>query len=479
MTVSLAAQGSRTTRRMLAGSGVGLAGAVLAACGPGGGSAGTDGRPAAGKPPVTLSFLSWRPAAMDQFAPFWTEYGTKNNVRFEVDKGGDFEQTKVTTMFASDTGPDLFDTEYQSLPRMYDSKFVLELDNYLSRDKISLERDMALVGIERWRQKTYGIPYWVEPFGIFYNKALFSQKGVTDPWDRAQNKGDWTLEEMVEAARKINDPANDVWGLDWGLHTAYNMGPLLWTQGVSHMQSDPKIEWTLQLPEVTQAFNTATDLMTRQKIDVAAPTPEATASRDRIQGGKPGIAAGGTNRFATGKIGIHFRSVNDWRRMWPVIGTAFEWDMLPVPSIKGKPGASFTAGHPVAAYAKTKAPDEAWAFMKWMMGDEFQGILAENQFLVPARKKLQERFFRPPDQFKYQHPQVFANVFKRPYGIQWSHYNAPRNITTFNTEATKLVTGEVPLQGGLTDLQRVLNQDIDFGGGENPFKGIRWPIQPR
>ena len=60
----------------------------------------------------------------------------------------------------------------------------------------------------------------------------------------------------------------------------------------------------------------------RQKIDVTAPTPEAAASRDRIQGGKPGIASGGTNRFATGKIGIHYRSVNDWRRMWPIIGTA-------------------------------------------------------------------------------------------------------------------------------------------------------------
>jgi fructooligosaccharide transport system substrate-binding protein len=479
MTVSPTAQSSRSTRRSVVGTGVALAGAVFAACGPGGGSAGTDGRPAAGKPPVTLSFLSWRPAAMDQFAPFWTEYGNKNNVRFEVDKGGDFEQTKITTMFASDTGPDLFDTEYQSLPRMYDSKFVLELDNFISRDKIALERDMALVGIERWRQKTYGIPYWVEPFGIYYNKALFRQKGVVDPWDRAQNKGDWTLEEMVDAARKINDPANDVWGLDWGPNSASGMGPLLWTQGVSHMQTDPKIEWTLQLPEVTQAFNTATDWLIRQKIDAAAPTPEAAASRDRIQGGKPGIAAGGTNRFATGKIGIHFRSVNDWRRMWPIIGAAFEWDMIPVPSIKGKPGASFTAGHPVAAYAKTKAPDESWAFMKWMMGDEFQGILAENQFLVPARKKAQERFFRPPDQYKYQHPQVFANVFKRPYGIQWSHYNAPRNVTTFNTEATKLVTGEVPLQGGLADLQRVLNQDIDYGGGENPFKGIRWPIQPK
>jgi ABC-type glycerol-3-phosphate transport system substrate-binding protein len=219
--------------------------------------------------------------------------------------------------------------------------------------------------------------------------------------------------------------------------------------------------------------------MMRMKLDVTSPDADATASRDRLQGGKPAIGAGGINRFSTGKIGIHFRSVNDWRRMWPIIGTSFEWDMLPVPAMRGKPGSSWVAGHPVCAYSKTKQPDASWEFMRWLAGDEFQGVLAENQFLVPAKEKFQERFFRPPDQYKYQHPQVFANVFKRPYGIQWAHYNAPRNITTFNTEAEKLVKGEVPLQGGLTELQRVLNQDIDYGGGENPFKGQRLPLQPK
>ena len=202
---------------------------------------------------------------MDQFAPFWQEYGKKNNTTIEVDKTGDFAQQKLTTMFASDSGPDLFDSEFQSLPRMYDSGFVLAVDRYVSRDKLALEKDWAVLGIERWRQKTYGLPYWTEPFGVFYNKSLFKQKGITDPWDKAQNRGDWTMEEMVEAARKINDPANDVWGLDWGPQSAYGMGPLLWSAGVSHFQYDPNIEWTLGLPDVTQAFNTAIDWLMRDE----------------------------------------------------------------------------------------------------------------------------------------------------------------------------------------------------------------------
>lgn len=474
-----ASKNNRTRRGFLASTGAtgaALSGVLLAACDPrqmGQQSA------TARREPVTLTFMSWRPIAMDQFAPAWQEYSEQHNVILEVDKGGDSNQEKITTMFASDTGPDLFDANTRNLPKMYDSGFVLQLDQYLSRDRINLDRDWALLGIERWRQKTYGVPYWAEPFSIYYNKSLFQAKGVEDPWQRTRNTGDWTLEEMVASAMQINDPANDVWGLDWGYTDYHGIGPLIWTQGVSHLQYDPEMAFKLQLPEVVEAHRWAIDWAMRQRINVAAPTPEAGDSRTRIQGGLPGIASGGTNRFATGKVGIHYRSVNDWHRMQPIIGNAFEWDMLPVPSINGKPGAAWSAGHPVCAYSKTAHPDEAWAFMRYLMQDEFQGYLAENQFLTPAKKQFQPRFFRAPEQYPYQHPQVFANVYKRPYGIIWSHYNAQENTTTWNQEIGKIFSGELGIASGLREMEPRLNAQIDYGGGENPFKGIRWPIQPK
>lgn len=456
---------------------IGLPGVALAACGL---SAGQEQAPAVSKTPVTLSFLSWRPIAMDQFEPAWTAYGQKNNVKLDVDKSGDGNQEKLTTMMAANTAPDLFDANTTFLPKQYDGGAVLQIDKYLSRDKITLDKDWALLGIERWRQKTYGVPYWSEPFSIFYNKSLFRQKGVEDPWTRTTNQGDWTIEQMVEAARKINDPANDIYGLDWGQTDMYGIGPLIWTLGVSHLQYDPNIGFMLQLPEVVDAVNTAIDWAMRQRFTVNALTPEAAASRERLQGGKPGIAtSGGTNLFATGKVGIHWRSVNDWRRMWPIVGTAFEWDMLPVPSIKGKPGGTYAAGHPLNASSQTKHPEEAWAFMRWMIQDEFQGFLAENQYLVPAKKSHQLRFFRAPAQYPNQHAQVFANVFKRPYGIIFTHFRAGENATTWGQEMPKIIRGEVAVAGGLKNLEGLLNQQIEYGGGENPFKGVRWPMQPK
>jgi hypothetical protein len=116
--------------------------------------------------------------------------------------------------------------------------------------------------------------------------------------------------------------------------------------------------------------------------------------------------------------------------------------------------------------------------MRYLMQDEFQGFLAEQQFLVPGKKSQQARFFRVPPQYPHQHPTVFADVYKRPYGIIWSHYRAVEDATLYNTELAAVIRGEAPLQGALQDLERRLNALADTGPGDNPFKGMGWPIQP-
>ena len=146
-------------------------------------------------PPVTLTFMSGRGIAMDQFKPAWTAYGEQHHVTFEVERTANVTENavKLTALFAADQAPDLFDANTTFLPRMYDSGAVLRLDAYLAGDKIALERDWAVLGIERWRQKTYALPYWVEPFAVYYNKSLFRQRGVEDPWTRSRSQGDLAL----------------------------------------------------------------------------------------------------------------------------------------------------------------------------------------------------------------------------------------------------------------------------------------------
>ena len=172
---------------------------------------------------------------------------------------------------------------------MYDSGFVLEVTKYLTRDRINLDKDWAVLGIERWRQKTYGVPYWGEPHAVFYNKTLFQQKGVPDPWVRPRNKGTGPWTRWWTRPERINDPANDVYGMQWGMGDYNGIGPLVWTQGVSHLQYDPKMEFDLQLRSWSRRTPGHRLADATAASTWPASTPAVTARAERLQGGKPAI----------------------------------------------------------------------------------------------------------------------------------------------------------------------------------------------
>ena len=53
-----------------------------------------------------------------------------------------------------------------------------------------------------WDGKLYGLPKATNTIALFYNKDLFAKAGITEP--------PTTWDELLEDARKLNDPANNV-----------------------------------------------------------------------------------------------------------------------------------------------------------------------------------------------------------------------------------------------------------------------------
>ena len=462
---------------MLSGLGVGLTGAVLAACGaPGVG--GGEAKPSARTQPITITFMSWRPNAMDRFQKKWEEWATPRKITIDIDKlanSGD-RDTKLTAQLAADQAPDATDSNSGTdFPRCEAGHFMV-LDKYLSRDKISQEKDYGLTYAEKWRNKVYQLAYWVEPYGIYYNKTMFKRKSIADPWEKKDKPGEWTLEEMMESARKATDPGNDEWGLDWSRgYDQGGIGPFIWSQGATHYNYDP-MGWTLDSPQSIQAHQWMIDWWAKNKWNIDG--PEKTRMM-QPWGGKALDQAGGMTPFANGKVAIHYRSVNDWSRMWPVVKDQFDWDMLPMPSIGGKVGAVGTAGHPVNMWSKTKYPYDVWEFLKIQIGDDFQGFLAQEQILVPAKLSHQVKFFRPPAQYPNQHAQVFAQVFKKPVGTIWRNFRSGDDGAVYNEYRDKMYRGELGIQNALKEANTRLNAQIEWGGGELPFKGLKLPIPPK
>lgn len=57
-----------------------------------------------------------------------------------------------------------------------------------------------------WDGRLYGVPKATNTIALFYNKDLLDAAGVAPPQ---------TWDELLEAARELNDPANNVYGITW------------------------------------------------------------------------------------------------------------------------------------------------------------------------------------------------------------------------------------------------------------------------
>lgn len=62
-----------------------------------------------------------------------------------------------------------------------------------------------------WDGKLYSAPFVSSTATLYYNKDIFAKAGIETPTADIENR--WTWEHVLEVARQLNDPANEVWGL--------------------------------------------------------------------------------------------------------------------------------------------------------------------------------------------------------------------------------------------------------------------------
>ena len=60
-----------------------------------------------------------------------------------------------------------------------------------------------------WDGKVFGVPKSTNTIALFYNKDLMAKAGIATPPE--------TWDDLLDAARKLNDPANKVYGLTWSV----------------------------------------------------------------------------------------------------------------------------------------------------------------------------------------------------------------------------------------------------------------------
>jgi ABC-type glycerol-3-phosphate transport system substrate-binding protein len=226
--------------------------------------------------------------------------------------------------------------------------------------------------------KVYASPLNDASLAMFYNKKMFAAKGIKEP---SQNPDEaWTWEQVLDAAKKLNDPGNGIYGWNpspWGFaaHEGVPFADMtyLWQAGAEILSPDGSTATGyLDSPATKKALTFFSSLYNKEKV-----SPKE-------------LPADG---FANGKVAIDVNG--PWNLAY--LSTTFPnfklgEDYGVAPLWKGDKQVTPNGSWNLAITAKSKHPNEAWLFINWITGIEGSKTWYKDTKNLPARATTAQAF---------------------------------------------------------------------------------------
>ncbi|MFG2037211.1 ABC transporter substrate-binding protein [Dactylosporangium sp. NPDC048998] len=227
-------RGNRRTRLLAGVTGAAL---LLGACG--GGAKTDDGKDAAeGYDPAAQVTITWwtgqttdaEKAAEDLAA----EYSKAHpNVTIKTSAGASTTDDLLTKLSAGFTGGSYPDISYAFgswAGELATSGKTQNLATYVADPSFGWQEiPEAARDTATYEGKVIGVPALVDNLALIYNKKLFDDAGVAYPTDQ------WSWEDYRTAAKKLTNPAKNVYGSAYSVSgsedTTWHLWPMLWQRG--------------------------------------------------------------------------------------------------------------------------------------------------------------------------------------------------------------------------------------------------------
>lgn len=245
--------------------------------------------------------------------------------------------TKLQTSIAGGSAPDVFELNYENFVTFASRNTLLPLSNFLQQDA-ALRTAFYPAALSAFAQNNvqFGLPITFSTVVLFYNKDLFDKAGVAYP------NANWTWQNVLAAAQKINNPAQKVWGVFqpvqfWEFYKVAR-------QAGGGLQISPTVQ--IDTPANRSALHYLVDKVRVQKVMPTDAEMSGVANEDMFLGGQLGMLYSGIwmfDKFSQAK---------------------FKWD------IAVEPGGTRKATHffsNAAVISRTsKNPEAAWKWVKFL-----------------------------------------------------------------------------------------------------------------
>ncbi|MBU3188033.1 ABC transporter substrate-binding protein [Clostridium bowmanii] len=343
--------------------------------------------------PVTLKVQVWGSSPTEtklideQIAAFNVANKSKKITLKKEVAVGDYNQV-MQTKIAAKTEADLFYLDVSLAPSFIDKGVVAPLDEYLDKEDLKDFYPNLLEGFQK-DGKTYGLPKDFNSLGLFYNKKMFADAGITTPPK--------TWAEFEEVSKKLSKGKVKALSLP---DDSARFAPFIFQAGGNIVDGD---KMAFNTPEAAKGLEFYYSMI---KKGYAA-TPKDLGD------GWPGdsLAKGNAAMVVEGGWMIPFM-----KETAPKV----EYGIAELPKGQKQGNMLFTVSYSMST--NTKHPKEAAEAIKFLTGKTSQEMVANSGLAIPTRTSMGSVY---TDKFPERKALVDGTKYATPYsyGLKFAKIN--------------------------------------------------------
>lgn len=339
-----------------------------------------------------------------------------------------------TKLEAAATGGAMADIVWMNGPNFINyasNGIIAPIDDYLAESEIDLANyPEGLVQLYTHEEQVYGVPKDWDTTALWYNKEMFDAAGVEYPTN------DWTFDEMVEAARTIQE-SQGVYGVVANYMTQEGLYDII-PQNGGYIINEERTQSGYNTPEAIEAAQKWIGLI-EEGISPELATQTETGPRDL---------------FAAEQVAMVYAA--SWNV--PVFvgneNLAGKVDLVEMPTIKEK--AATIHGLIYALNANSENQDQAFRVIEYLASEEANQIWAESGVVIPAHQGVLDTWVEANPEYNLD-----AYVKSLDYAIP---FPISKNSAVWNQMESDTIrntyTGEMDIAEGFTKLGEDMNQAL-------------------
>ena len=332
----------------------------------------------AAKGKVELQF--WAASSPEDMQPFVDEWNGQHPdmpVTFLFTPGVSSVGTNPKFLAATLGGnpPDVFIHDGSSYTTSILLNAFTALDDLAQRDLVTSDLYWAPFWPKvMWKGHLYGLPLWTDARCLYWNKAFFEEAGLADA-PKTISELDVMAEELTKGTRQAGyDRVGFIpWSGNWFLCAwGWAWGAELWDESSQKMR--------LNCPEMVEGLTWETTYAEKYGVEELSAFSKA-------------IAGETTNPFTTENVAMEANGnwmLSSFKRYNPDLDFA----MAPVPVPQGREFLTWSGGFVGGIPRGVAFLEEAWQFLKWLGGKEFQLKWCELNAALPVHREASEEFVK-------------------------------------------------------------------------------------